>query len=98
MSAAHQHRLAGLLELREAVALAGDEGRIGELGRPPVRCGHVAVRTDAHAGSDLHLLAPLSGRIGCLPCHNTTVVSNKTHRRSHAPNETAQSARIAVSL
>jgi hypothetical protein len=38
------------------MALAGDEGRIGELRTPAVRRRHVAVGADAYAGSDLHLL------------------------------------------
>src|SRR5207244_8697984 len=53
----HEYRVTALLELDEAIAL-GIKCRISELGRPTVRRGHVAVETDAHSGSDLHLPAP----------------------------------------
>src|ERR671930_1653789 len=67
--AAHQDRIAARLELREAVALAGDKGRVGELSRPTVRRGDVAIGTHAHPGTNLHQLAPLSYRVtgGGLP-------------------------------
>ena len=57
--AAHQHRLAACLERREVVALAGHEGRVGELDRPPIRGSHTAVETQTQASSDRHLFASL---------------------------------------